>query len=185
MRATSLAGLLAPTPVDVRGVLVSPDAVVSPVTGQAAAILQFYVIVLGAPARGFFSSPTPDRLLESGIYGDAVLIRVDGATVRVPVGNLDVYFAGANRPAVPLPPTSPLVDDLRPETQMLARQGGLHYRELFITSGERVRLRGVVAPMEGDNPYRTGAGVSFMLVDHAQPGGEPARLSIDVPEHAS
>jgi hypothetical protein len=176
----SLSGIQQPTPVEVRGVLVSPDAVVSPVTGQAAAIIQYYVFIPGEPAKGFFSSPKPDRLLETGFFGEALLVRVDEAVVRVPVGDLDVYFAGANTAAVPLPGSSPLVMHLQPDNQVLARQGALHYRELFITSGTGVRLRATVAPMEGDVPYRVGAGVAFMVVEQAG----PAQLSVDVPELA-
>lgn len=178
MRRTRLAGLQAPTPVEIHGVLSSPATVTSPVTGRTGVAIQYYVLVPkhARPGAGF------DHLVESGLWGESLLVDTTDGEMGVPLDGVTIYFQGAN--PEPRPLLEPLPDafaHLRgPATYGLLAAGDLYLRELYLVPGQPVRVRGVAAPSPGRGAYRIAANVPFVLRGDL----EPATLSVDVPEFA-
>jgi len=176
MRRTSLRGVTQPTPVYLRGKVASADTVVSPVTGQRAALIQWTLFTRG-PGDEF------DQLLDQGLFGTGLLFHMPEGVVRVPTAKLEVYFAAANAAALQVPATLPeQIRSLAATAQVhgCAARGELYYRELRLLSGRPVRIRGMVGPIDGTGCYRAPADAQFVVRDDL----ETPTLSIDVPEMA-
>ncbi|RLB61556.1 MAG: hypothetical protein DRI90_11070 [Deltaproteobacteria bacterium] len=176
MRRTTLRGLIEPTAVYLRGKVASSDSVISPITGQRAALIQWTLFSCG-PAEAF------DQLLATGLFGSALLFKIPGGLVRIPTADLEVYFAAANAIAQPVPPNLPAPFRQLATTAQAhacAARGELYYRELRLMSGRPVRLRATVSPIAGTGHYRVPADVQFTVCGDR----ETSVLSVDVPEMA-
>jgi hypothetical protein len=176
MRRTTLRGLTEATRAYLRGKVASADSVVSPITGQRAALIQWTLFSRG-PGDEF------DQLIATGLFGSALLFKTPRGLVRIPTANLQVYFAATNATAQLVPPDmSPQFRQLATtaEAHSCAARGELHYRELRLMSGRPVRLRATVIPIEGTGSYRAPADAQFTVCSEL----EAPTLSIDVAEMA-
>jgi len=144
--------LVGPTPLDVVTTVLSPDAVLGPVSGLAAAFVQVEVLErLPETSPGQLRS---ERVLSQGayvslgavIFGDLVTLQLDleggAATIDLVARRAELHLLSAHeRDATP-------VDHALPELVPLlsrAKQGGLLcQREHLVRSGARLRLRAVV-----------------------------------------
>lgn len=173
MRASRISGLASPTAVQIRGVIVSPNGVTSPVTLHPAAVLECYFFAVGE--RG-------DELVFAARLGTHVVVKTFGGCVLVPVQDVDVYYRGAN-PAGVLVHTIPSVFAALAADRgacELALRGALFYRELALVSGQPVRLRGTVTPLAAAATYRASPAADVIVSVEA----ERAVLSADVVEQA-
>jgi hypothetical protein len=174
LRWSSLDGVREPTPVELRGRIVTPDRVKSPVTGRRAALWMYYLYARG-PRDPF------DVLVASGTLGDSVVLAFPGGDVRVHLGRARVYFATVNPAGIEL--TATPLEGLTDAPGARERIGDrrLYYRELGMGSGHMVRLRATVAPLRAGGAYRSPADAAFVVRDDL----EVPTLSADVAELAA
>ncbi len=167
IRKTTIGAITSPTAVRLRGHIVSPNTVVSPITRRPAAVLCYYALANG-------------ELVHHGVLGEHVVVKVRTARLLVSTVGLDVYFRGANPEPIAVPhwPINDL--PLNAKAVQYCDSGSLWYRELTLESGQPVRFRGTIAPLRGGGAYRTSFEAEFGVVD----GNDPAVLSADVAEHA-
>jgi hypothetical protein len=166
--AKTLAGIREPTAVRVDARVLSPNTLVSPITGHTAALIfwRFYTHYtdydrqtpaerhqpIGACGRG--------ADLHLGTPHGTVLVPALGRTIRPAV-------AGGGLPLEVSPP---------PEATFLAQsfRGLVFYDELLLRNGEPVRLRAFVAPSSNKqgSAYRSGGGdgsSDFEVIPHLGP----------------
>jgi hypothetical protein len=146
----TLAGVRAPTPVRVDARIVSPNTLVSPITGNAGALVmwRFFAHYTDRTNRN-----NVDRYDLLGTYarGEDVVLSTPEGTVLVPARGREIRSAvgGHGLPLdVPPPPEAASVMQRNP--------GLVFYDELLLRSGDRVRLRATVAPSapERGSAYR-------------------------------
>lgn len=173
MRASRITGIASPTAVQIRGAIVSPNHVTSPVTLCPAVVLECYFFAVGV--RG-------DELVHVARLGAHLVVKTFGGCVLVPVQGIDVFYRGANPVGVPLHAIPPAFAALSadPGAHDLAARGALFYRELALVSGQPVRLRATVAPLPAAATYRAGPAADVIVSLEA----ERAVLSADVVELA-
>lgn len=182
MRRRRLGGITAPTPIDVRGHIVSPDAVESVVTGARGVLIEFFVFV---PARfeQRAGREAHDRLVDTGLWGEPFAVATDDGLLWVSLENVTPYFQGANaeeHPLLePLPEGLAYLREIEGAAPHLA-VGALYFRELVLRNGDGVRVRGTAGPAEGCGAYRVSASIPFVLRGDL----EAATVSFDVPEFA-
>lgn len=180
MRRTRLGGITGPTPVEVRGRIVSSDAATSPITGARATVIQFFVFVPGRLERRA-GRGAHDRLIDGGIWGEPFAVETVDGLLWVPLENVTPYFRGANaEDHALLEPLPPPLAYLRTIAAPDLAEGALYYRELALRAGDGVRVRGTASSAEGCGAYRMSASIPFVLRGDL----EPATLAFDVPEFA-
>ncbi len=179
IRLDSLAGVRAPSKVYVRGRVESPNAVQSPISGARAALLQWQMLVR--------EPPTGERIGFSGLLGKELAIKTPHATVRVLTEGLTLYVQG-NTNARRLEPKhlnlarelTGADADTSATLRLMIEAELLYYSEQCVYSEMLVRLRAVVAPVEGVTFYRHAGGPPFVT----RADLEAPVLSQDVPEFA-
>jgi hypothetical protein len=140
----TLAGVRAPTAVRVDARVASPNRIVSPLSGQAAAAIgwRFYAHYMEQAGR---SEVERYQLLWYGGRGEDLVLATPEGTVLVPVeGRLLQPAVEARGISLDVP--------LPPEAAHLMRgpsRGAIFYDELLLRTGDAVRLRATVAPSGG------------------------------------
>jgi hypothetical protein len=142
----TLAGVRAPTAVRVEARVASPNRIVSPISGLAAAVIgwRFYAHFMEQTGR---NEVERYALLWNGGRGEDLVLETPEGTVLVPAEGRLLQPAVEGRGVsldVPLPP----------EAAHLMREpnrGAIFYDELLLRTGDRVRLRATVAPSAKDS----------------------------------
>lgn len=141
---TTLAGVRSPTPVRVEAQVLSPNTLVSPITGQAGALVLwcFYSHYIDHMSR---NQAERHVLLGAFARGEDVVLSTPQGTVLVPARGRQIQPAvrGYGIPLeVPPPPEAAAV--------LVHTPGLVYYDELLLRNGDRVRLRATVAPAGGE-----------------------------------
>lgn len=137
----TLAAVREPTPVRVDARMASPNTLVSPISGHAAALIswRFYTHYTDRSGR---SEVERHALVGAHTLGEDVVLETAQGTVFVPARGRKVEpaLSGHGLPLdVPLPPqVAHLMTGSLP--------GLLYYDELLLRTGDPVRLRATVAP---------------------------------------
>ncbi len=159
-----------PMAVDVLTSVVSPNAVVSPVSGMRSALLQVELVErLPEEQRqnGAFSGGEGavfDRFVSLGVALFLVLRDRDGDEISVVAGRARLDAAASRNGGTPLATVpAELVGFLRRATG----RGVICYRELPLLEGDKVRLRAVVEPSQTvvTSGYRSGSKVRYLVRD--------------------
>ena len=121
--------------IDAIATVISPNRVVSPISGRAAAFVHVEVVER-------LGDLEIDEHLGAVIFGDIVRVELpDHARIDVVVRRAELRFALGREPAVPLVDA---VAELVPMLQRARRGGVLCHREHLVLEGSRLRLRAVV-----------------------------------------
>jgi hypothetical protein len=154
----TLAGVREPTPVRIDARLLSPNSLVSPLSGTSAALIAWRFLAHYTDHAG--RTPVERyQLLCVCARGEDLLLATPQGTVLVPAQGLEIRPAITGRGVpldVPLPPEA---------AHLMQRStlGPIFYDELLLRNGDPVRLRATVAPCGGErgSAYRSsGAGRS-------------------------
>jgi hypothetical protein len=184
LRSTSLKQIQGPTPVALEASVVSPNEVVSPMTGLRVAALKWSFFVRSAreefderpedhPLVRVFKSlidPRNDSASADDIYtpvgdgrlGDLLMLEADGKLIQIELKNAELRFPGAREQGT-------LVDGSLPPAfahllkHPALRRGPLVYRELALSHGDPVILIATVerSARDGVGPYRSTTQADF------------------------
>jgi hypothetical protein len=151
----ALADVRAPTPIRVDGTVLSPNAVVSPITGYTAAVIGWRFYTQFTDTSGQMNK-VRCKLLFACARGEGLVLATPHGTVLVPAAGREI------RPTHPGPGV-PLEVPLPPEAAELATwsaPGLIYCDELLLRNGDAVRLRATVAPTgaEHGSAYRSSSG---------------------------
>ncbi len=168
----SLAGIEEPTEVELLVTIVSPDRVMSPVTGVRAAILHAEILeeMTEDEARRRMVRPRGGALASLGeaIYGDLITCHDEGKTeISFVARRARFRFPStprASRPVDAIPP------DLVP-LMSSPRGGPLAYREHAVREGELLRIQAIVEPTRNAMTlgYRSAPRFAFVARDDLAP----------------
>ncbi len=141
----TLEGVRAPTRVRVEASVLSPNSVVSPLTGYAAALIAWRFYAHFTDRSG--QSPVERyKLLYACARGEDLHLSTLDGSVLVPAQGRSIVPASPGRGV-------PLDGPLPPEAAQLAHwsaPGLIFYDELLLRTDDAVRLRAVVAPCGGE-----------------------------------
>lgn len=148
-RAHDLASVDGPTRVELEVRVGSPDVVVSPVTGTAAALVRWSLLeerTVHAGRGG--GSERSYHVLARGLYGDAPLVlAAEGKGIEVPVETVRwvlIEDPDDGQLLVDVPPS------LRAVVASIATDRTLAYREAYLRQGDRVLLTATLERIRAD-----------------------------------
>ncbi len=161
-----------PVHVSVLTTIVSPSLVVSPFTGMRAGILLVELLERIPVANEGDSGVTSDvyAILGTVVLGDLATLRdEDGDEITVVARRAQIKPALPRRGGTPITHMPP---EVAPLLQRSSGRGGvLCYRELTLSTGDKLRLRAVVEPTQSivADGYRSGTRLGYVARDDLGP----------------
>ena len=160
-----------PFRVSVLTTLVSPPVAVSPFTGLRAGIVRVELVERMPESSDSHTELVGSdyELLGSVVLGDVATLRDDdGDEITIMVRRASIRPASPGRGGTPITRMPPELVPLLPRA---TGRGVLCYRELPLSSGDRVRLRAVVEPTRSvvADGYRSGTRVTYLARDDLGP----------------
>lgn len=162
-----------PVQVSVLTTIVSPSAVVSPFTGMRAGILLVELVeripVENDQGAGGEVVSDTYALLGTVILGDVTTLRdEDGDEISIVARRAHIEPALPRRGGTPITRMPP---EIAPLLQRTSGRGVLCYRELTLSTGDKLRLKAVVEPTQSvvAEGYRSGTRVTYVARDDLGP----------------
>ena len=162
-----------PVHVSVLTTIVSPSSVVSPFTGMRAGLLLVELVerIPLSNDQGAGGEDVSDRydLLGTVVLGDVATLRdEDGDEITI------VARRARIEPALPRRGGTPIMRmpaEVVPLLQRATGRGVICYRELTLSTGDKLRLRAVVEPTQSivADGYRSGTRVTYVARDDLEP----------------
>jgi hypothetical protein len=162
-----------PLHVSVLTTIVSPSSVVSPFTGMRAGLILIelleHVPLSNSPTQESVNDSDRYDLLATVVLGDVATLRdEDGDEITVVARRARIDPALPRRGGTPI---TRMPAEVVPLLQRATGQGVLCYRELTLSTGDKLRLRAVVEPTQSvvADGYRSGTRVTYVARDDLAP----------------
>lgn len=170
-RLSAALGARDPVKVSVLTTVVSPDTIMSPISGVRAAVIDIEILErIPASSNDSRESDTDVyELLGTFVFGDLVTLRDEGGDeISIVVGRARIDPQLPRHGGHPLSRVPPEV------VPLLARASGrgvVCYRELTLEDGDKVRLKATIEPSHTvvSSGYRSGTKSSYVARDDLAP----------------